>query len=291
MNTIHYLMDPVQRGLFLPGIVVGLGVAVMCSLLSVLVVLKRLSFIGQGVSHAAFGGVGIAAVLGLAAGGAAYLGVIVLFCLASAWLIAWLSERRGASSDTAIGIVLVTAMSVGAILLHESVGRARSQPGSFVAPPGWESILFGSSIGVTWTDAALAWGVAAGIVAALWVARRPLLFWAYDEASARAFGVPARAMRLMLMVLLTLAIVASMRLAGVVLATALLVLPGATALRLSDRLRMVMILALVIALAGVLGGIVLCFEADWPPGPSIVAVLTALFLLSRSPFPVGRAGA
>jgi ABC-type Mn2+/Zn2+ transport system permease subunit len=281
VNTYHYLTDPGLRAMFLPGVVVGLGVAVMCSLLSVLVVLKRMSFIGQGVSHAAFGGVGVGAVLGLAAGGPTYLAVICLFCLGAAWLIAWLSERGGTTSDTAIGVVLVASMTVGAILLHLAVSRARSHPGEYVPPPGWESILFGSMTGVTWDDAGVAWSVVAAIVGVLGLVRRPMLFWAFDEPSAAAFGVPARAMRLTLMVLLTLAIVASMQLAGVILATALLVLPGAIALRLSDRLRTVMTLALAVALLGVVGGIVLCFEADWPPGPSIVGVLTVAFLVTR----------
>lgn len=281
MNTWYYLTDPVQRGLFLPAVVVGLGVAVMCSLLSAVVVLKRLSFIGQGVSHAAFGGVGLAAVLGVAAGGAAYLAVVLAFCLAAAWGIAWLSERGGTSADTVIGVVLVASMAAGAVLLHYAAVRIRAHPGEYAAPPGWESILFGSITGVTWRDAALAWGVSGAILGVLALVRRPMLFWAFDEPSATGFGVPVHAVRLTLMVLLTLAIVASMRLAGVVLATALLVLPGAIALRLSDRLGRVLVLSLAAGLLGVLGGLVLCFEADWPPGASIVVVLTIAFLLTR----------
>ncbi|MFM9994304.1 MAG: metal ABC transporter permease [Phycisphaerales bacterium] len=270
-GTIRYLTDPALAPIFWPGVIVGLGVGVMCSALSVFVVLKRLSFIGQGISHAAFGGIGLAVALGLGAG-APQLGVVALFCLGSAWAVARLSDRRTTTADTAIGIVLVASMALGAILLSRAFRGA---------PRNWESILFGSIVGVGWADARLAWGVAAAIVVALWGARRSLLFWAFDEPAAEAFGVRGSRVRLLLMVLLTLAIVASMKLAGVVLATALLVLPGAAALHLSDRLRAVLALSLSIGVLGVIGGLVLSFESDWPTGPSIVSVLTVLYAAAR----------
>ena len=287
MNTWNYLTNPAYAGMFWPEVIVGLAVAVMCSLLSVLVVLKRLSFIGQGISHAAFGGVGIAAILGFtgagiagtATGGLAYLAIVTLFCLGAAAIIARLSDRRTTSADTAIGIVLVSSMMLGAILLHESFARAGAT--GRAPPPSWESILFGSIGGVAWPDAASAWAIATLVIAALWWSRRPLLFWAFDEPAAPAFGIPSRSMRFLLMLLLTLAIVASMKLAGVVLATALLVLPGAAALHLSDRLARVLILSTTIATFGVAGGLILSFEANWPGGPSIVAVLTVLYLAAR----------
>ncbi len=276
MNTLHYLTDPTLAPIFRPGVGVGLGVAVMCSLLSVFVVLKRLSFIGQGISHAAFGGIGIAVALGLAAG-VPQLGIVAAFCLVSAWAVAWLSERRTTTADTAIGIVLVASMALGAILLSRAFGGGRAG-----APTrDLESILFGSIAGVDWADARLAWAVAAAILVTVWAVRRPLLFWAFDEPAAEAFGVRGGWMRLLLMLLLTLAIVASMQLAGVVLATALLVLPGAAALHLSDRLRWVLGLALGIGVLGVLGGLVLSFESNWPTGPSIVAVLVGLYGAAR----------
>jgi len=106
--------------------------------------------------------------------------------------------------------------------------------------------------------------------------RRPMLFWAFDESGAEAFGVPGARMRLALMILLTLSIVVSMRLAGVVLTTAILVLPAAAALRLSDRLVAVFTLSVALALLGVFGGLIVSFEAGLPAGACIVAALIAL---------------
>lgn len=275
MKTWLYLSDPAFAALYWPSFATGLAIALMGAVLSVFVVLKRLSFIGQGISHAAFGGIGIAAVLGLAGWG--QLGVVTAFCLLCGWWIARLSDRRILSADTAIGIVLVGAMTLGAVLLHiASRGQTRA------AAPAWESVLFGSVLAVGPSEAVFAWLVAAGVLGTLAWFRRPLLFWAFDESAAAAFGVPTGRMRILLMVLLTVAIVASMKLAGVILATALLVLPGAAALQLSERLRTVFALALGAAVIGLLGGLVLSFEMDWPPGPSIVAVLVVVFAAARA---------
>lgn len=274
MKTLEYLSDPGLARLFIPGIVTGVAMAAMCSCLSVLVVLKKLSFIGQGISHAAFGGMGIAAVLGLTAVGAGVLGqfgVVVGFCLLAAIVIAWLSGRGSTSSDTAIGIVLVASMCLGSILLHISVQMHG------VAGPGWDSILFGSINGLSMAEAWRAGLVALSVIALLWWFRRPLLFWAFDEPAAPAFGVAGGRMRNLLLVLLCLAIVTAMKVSGVVLATAMLVLPAASALCVSDRLWGVLGVSLAVGVLGVLAGIVLCMELSWPPGPSIVAVLTCVF--------------
>jgi len=278
MHTLTYLSDPDLAGLYWPAVVTGLAIATLCSLLSVLVVLKRLAFIGQGISHAAFGGVGVAAVLGLvgstaAAATAGQFLVVLAFCMLAALLIAWLSERGGTEADTAIGIVLVGAMALGAILLHQAQGR-----GAVVSV---ETFLFGDILSVGWADAVIGWAVAAGVFAALWYTRRRLIFWTFDQTVARALGVSDRAMNTLLMILLALATVTAMKLAGVVLATAMLVLPGAVALRLSHRSGPVMALAVVAALAGVLGGLLLSFELNWPTGASIVGVLAGLFAVAR----------
>lgn len=293
MKTFDFLFGD-DAAMWWAPVAAGLGIAVQCALLSVLTVLKRLSFVGQGVSHAAFGGVGLAVVLGFGAvdsleggqgavGAAGYLLIVGGFCVTTAMLIAWLSDRRGVSADTAIGILLVAAMALGALLLH--LHRLHAPPG--VRTPNVEEVLFGSLTVVGWADAAAAWGCAAAVGLVLWGTRRGLLFWAFDESAAEAAGVPTRRVRLVLMTLLALVIVVSMRLAGVVLATALLVLPGAAALRLSHRLARVMMLSVVVSVLGVAMGLVASFEWNLPPGPCIVTVLAGLFLVTMG---AGRGG-
>ncbi len=278
MNTWIYLTSPIERELYLPGLVAGLAIALLCAMLSVVVVLKRLAFIGQGISHAAFGGVGIAAILGLTAtlsaaapaGGLWQFLVVTGFCLFAAIGVGWMSAKGKTQADTAIGIVLVGSMALGAVLLH----RARTGI-------AWESFLFGSIFESEWTQAAAAWAIAAVSLLAAWWWRRPLVFWAFDEPSARAFGVRVGAMRLLMMALLAVATVTAMKLVGVVLATALLVLPGAAALQISDRIGRVIGLSLAFVTVGLLGGIVLSFEANLPPGPSVVIVLCAVFAAAK----------
>lgn len=283
MKTWQYLTDPVYREIFLPPVLAGLAIALFGGVLSVFVVMKRLAFIGQGISHAAFGGIGVAYVLGLgAAAGTAELSlqfaIVFAFCLLAALQVGFLTQSeagRGSTgksqSDTAIGIVLVASMAIGSLLLHiaERSGRVQTV--------AWESLLFGSLISIDATYAAVAWGVAAVIFAVLVALRRPLTFWAFDEPAAAAFGVRVQLMRLVLLFLLALATVTAMKLAGVVLATAMLVLPAAAAVQFSASAPRVLALSLVFAVASVLIGVVLSFEFDWPTGASIVLTLAAIF--------------
>ncbi|MDX2116924.1 MAG: metal ABC transporter permease [Planctomycetota bacterium] len=283
MNTFSYLTDPSIRGLYWPGVLTGIAIALLCAPLSVLVVLKRLAFIGQGISHAAFGGVGLAAVLGLfgasgtlaagafgaglseSAAGLLQFVIITAFCVGAAVLVGAMSGR-GTRADTAIGIVLVASMALGAVLFH----RAR-------ANTSWESILFGSILNVGFADVLRAAIIGGAGLLALWWGRRAVLFWAFDEPAALAFGVRTTAAKYLVLTLLAIATVAAMKLAGVVLATALLVLPGATALQLSARLARVMVLSVLVALVGVVGGLVVSFELNAQAGACIVLCLVAQF--------------
>lgn len=284
MRTIDYLFDPIYRELYLPGVMAALLIAVLAAPLSVLVVLKRLSFMGQGVSHAAFGGVGLALLLGFGAtisdvgGSLAMDGVVLVFALAAAGVMAWMTERGRAQADTAIGIVLAVCMAAG-FVMHGLAGEVAATAGQ-PAPPSLEAVLFGAVLRVGPVDVVAA-AVATGlVVATLAVLRRPLLFWAFDEVVCVAHGVRAGLMRGVLLVLLSVAVVVTMKLAGIVLATAMLVLPGAAALRLSDRMVPVLLWSLGLSLGGVAAGLVMAFELDWPTGPSIVGVLTAAYLFA-----------
>lgn len=286
MKTLQYLTGPLADA-YWPGVVALLVVGAVCSVLSVLVVLKRMAFIGQGVSHAGFGGVGVAAALGVAMSGPATLAIVAAFCLGAAFLIAALARRRDTEPDTAIGIVLVASMALGSVLLHIAPSL---HPGARL--PGWESVLFGSLLFSGWSDAAACAAGAGAIAIPLVWFRRPLKFWAFDEAGAEAMGVNTRAMGLLALGAVALAVVLAMKVVGVVLATALLVLPAAIALLLTDRWRSALGWSLFAGVGGAIAGLALSFEADWPPGAAVVLALAAMYGAARlwSMRAGGRAG-
>jgi len=279
METLDFLFGP--GATMRPAAMAALAVALLCGMLSPLVVLRRLAFVGQGVSHAAFGGVGVAAVLGLfaAGGGTASLlgawGVVALFCVAAALGMGALSRRTGVSEDTAIGVLLVASMALGFLLLQLQRGRAGSQAVSV------EGFLFGQVATIGTLEATMAWTVLAISFVTLWAARRPLLFWAFDEPMAESVGVRVGGIQALLMVLLAVAVVVTMQLAGVILATAMLVLPGATALQLTRRWGTTLVLSVGVGVLGVSLGLVASFETDWQPGPNIALAYVALFALAR----------
>lgn len=274
--------------LFWPALLAGFAIALACGILSVFVVLRRLAFVGHGVSHAAFGGVGVAAALGVVGGAAATAGgelvqllIVGAFCVGAAIIIGLSgasAAERGTSrigalrEDTAIGIALVASMALGAILLY---WRAQQGGG---AGPGIEGWLFGSILTVGPTDAIAACVAAAAAIATVAAERRRLIFWAFDEEAAEAFGVSTTRARVALMLTLAITIVVAMKLAGVILVTALLVIPGAAALRLSDRLAPVFAWSVGAAVIGVGAGLALSYRANLPPGPSVVTALLGVLL-------------
>lgn len=286
MRTIEYLTNADLAPYYWPGVLTTLVIAVLGGSLSWLVVVKRLSFIGQGVSHSAFGGVGIALVLGLStatvSGGLLTLAIVLAFSLVAALGIAFLSGTESARADTAIGIVLSVAMAVGFLLYHiaENLAASTGRP----PPPALEQILFGSITLISNLDLGIAAVTSAVVLTVLWLRRHHILFWMFDETAAPAFGVSVPTIRILVMALLTLMIVITMKLAGVILATAVLVLPGAIALQLTDRLGRTVVLSITAACGASLVGLVAAFELDIQPGPAIVIVLGLLYLCTWLPW-------
>ena len=279
MQIFHDLANfPVFRY----ALVTGLAVGVVCSLLSVIVVLKRMAFIGQGISHAGFGGVGTAILLGLAAGWAQDL-LVLAFCVGTGVLIGVLSRRKRLEADSAIGILLVAAMAWGVLVTDLSVVLQRydwyrAWFGIDTVRPGFEQLLFGSLLSVTKADMWLALATAAVVVLTLAALAKELLFFTFDETVSRVYGVRTGVLYYLLLVLLSLTIVVAIRLVGFVLVSALLVIPGATALQLSRRLGRVLAASVTVGLVGVLGGLWLSLAAgELSSGPCIVGVLCGLF--------------
>lgn len=277
-----------ERAYVMHALIAAVAIGLVCSLMSVIVVLKRMAFIGQGISHAGFGGVGTAALLGYTA--AAFRVehdlIVLAFCLFTAILIGALARDRRVETDTAIGILLAATMAWGVIAQNLRVAM-QSWPAyrAWVGGPGysppWESIMFGDPLSVgragMWTAVAMAVIVIA-VVAALY---KEMVFYTFDEGVARVFGVRTNFMHYLLLVLLSLVVVVSIRLVGLILVTALLIIPGAAALLLSRRMVIVLVLSTMFGVFAAVAGLCAALEVGTlSPGACIVMVLTLCFAVA-----------
>lgn len=265
-------------------LVASVAVGTLCSLLSVVVVLKRMAFVGHGVSHAGFGGIGTAILLGLSGWSQDLL--IMVFCLATGIGVGVMSRRRRLEPDSAIGILLVVAMAWGVFMtdLWREIRFADwyvqwfGQQGT---PPSWELMLFGSLFSVSAADMWMAIGATLAVLAIGAAFFKEILFFTFDEKASQVFGVRSTFIYYLLLVLLCVTIVLSIRLAGLLLVSALLVIPGATGLMVSRRLWVVMVASWVCGMVGMVGGVLLSLEVGRiSSGPCIVGVLGAVFLLA-----------
>ncbi len=241
----------------------GIVIALLCSLLSFFVVVRRLAFVGMGISHAAFGGVAIGLAAGiepmLTAGG---------FCAVVAVGIGWLSRKGRIHEDTVIGILFATAMAMGVVLVRMASAYNLDLM----------SYLFGSILALSWNDVIVISVI--GVLAAAFIMLffKELLFISFDEETATASGLPVRFAYYGLLVTTALAIVVSIKLVGIILVSALLVIPGAAGMQLFRNYRGVLLAALGIGVVSVTMGLFLSFWYDVASGAAIVLVLFAFFL-------------
>lgn len=250
----------VQRAL-LTGILLG----VTCAVLAVFVVLRRMAFVGVGLSHAALGGVAVGVVLGVSP-----LLSGALFTTGVAWLIGWLGNRGEVSEDTAIGVFFPTAMALGVILMSVSPEYRQDLLG----------YLFGNILSVQAAEVLPLVGFCAVALGLLGFWFKELLYLGVDEEAARAAGIPVTFLRYLLLTLLAVTIVAAMRLVGIVLVSAFLVIPAATGQALARSLRGMVALSVASAVAAVVGGLWLSWTWDLPSGASIVMLSAGLFFLA-----------
>lgn len=274
----------------IPIIAAALAVATMGGALSIFVVLKRLAFIGQGISHAAFGGVGIALVLGVhgasTAGIIGQLSIVVAFSILAALGIAALSRSHKGRTDTAIGVVLSASMALGFVLFtvaesgHDHDDHGHAAHGHEDEHHIIEEILFGNILNTNATKSTIAVLTAGAILLYLWSSRRKLIFWAFDEPVVDAFGLSSSRITNTFLSVLAIAVVMSMQVAGVVLAAAILVLPGAAALNLTAKLRPAFIFAIGFGILGAILGLQVGLNTSYPIGPTIVLIQSIMYLVT-----------
>ncbi len=246
-------------------LVAGSILALVCGPISFFVVTKKLSFAGMGISHAAFGGVAV----GLALGVEPTIAAVIFCCLVALGI--WATSRKGRlNEDAVIGMLFVTAMAMGLVVVR----FARLYNVDLMA------YLFGSILAIEGSDLLIIFVL--GTLSLLYIVLffKELLFIAFDEETARASGVAVDPIYAGFLLVLSLVIVISIKLVGIILVSALLVFPCAVGLQWSRNFRGVVAVSQIIGVLSVGAGLYFSYRWDVPSGASIVMVLFALLLLS-----------
>lgn len=259
------LVEMIQTGFMQNAFLAGIMISVVTSILGVFLVLKKLSLIGDGLAHASFGGIA----LGLLVGVNAYITGLIVAVLASLG-IHRLMEKAKAYGDSAIALILSTGMAIAVVII--------SWAGGFTVDIF--SYLFGSILTTGTTDLMIIFSVFLGTILYVLIFYKELVYSSFNEELAALQGGRTKLAQNIFIVLIALAVVISIRAVGILLVTALIVIPPLTALQISDSFKQSLIYSIVISTASMITGITLAYIWDLAPSGVIVLTMIGLFLLT-----------
>lgn len=243
----------------------GLAVALMSGILGTFVVLRGMSFFSDAIAHASLLGVA----LGLLFQAPPLIGALILALMAAA-LIAVLRGRTVLSLDTLIGVFFSGAVALGVML----IGFLKGYRADLLA------FLFGDILAIGRLDVVLAWVLSLVVIVALLLSWRDVVLSTLHRDLAAVEGVRIVRTDLLFLLLVALVVAVAMRIVGVVLVTALLIVPAAAAQNLARTFREMVLWSVALGVASLIVGLALSFAANLPSGPTIVLVASALFALS-----------
>ncbi|OOZ35717.1 zinc ABC transporter permease subunit ZnuB [Solemya velesiana gill symbiont] len=244
----------------------GLGVAMIAGPLGVFVVWRRMAYFGDTLAHSALLGVALGFLLGLNLNLS-----VVLVAVTIALLLISLQGRRQLTTDTLLGILAHSALSLGLVAISFQTSVRVDLMG----------YLFGDILAVSAGDLLWVWGGGALAMTTLVLIWRPLLSLTVHPELARVEGVPITRIRLIFMLLIALVIAVSMKIVGVLLITSMLIIPAAAARRISRTPEQMALAAAGVAAVAVLLGLGASWQWDTPAGPSVVVAAALLFATSQ----------
>lgn len=247
-------------------VLAALLASISCGIIGSYVVAKRMVFISGGITHASFGGVGLAYFLGINP----LIGALA-FSILSALGIRVASRYGEIREDSAIGILWSLGMALGIIFIFMTPGYS----------PNLMTYLFGSILTVTGSDLLLMLMLAVITVLIFTVFYRIILYVAFDEEYARSHKIPVELVNNLLLILISLAIVFNIRVIGIILVISFLSIPQSIANLLVFDMRKIMLLSVIISFAGSFIGLWLSYFWNIPAGATIISVFVAIYLFVR----------
>jgi manganese/iron transport system permease protein len=260
--VIDALAAPFHYAFMQRAFVAALAVGLLCSTMGTYVILRKLSFIGDGIAHASFAGI----VIAYLRGANFYIGAGIVAVLTAVG-IGFVHRRGRISLDTTIGVLFTGMFALGVYLMSQQRSYAIDL----------QSFLFGDILAVQPQDLWLILALSIIVAIAVIVLFRGLLYTTFDPVVAQASGIHAPVYEYALLVMLALTIVISLQAVGIVLVAALLVTPAAAAYQLTSRFAPMMALAAVLGSASTVGGLYLSYYVRASSGATIVLLATVLF--------------
>jgi zinc transport system permease protein len=245
--------------------IAGIALALFAGVISVFIVLRRVSFLGSGISHAAFGGVAIGFFAGINP-----LLTALIYCIAVAFAIEIISTKGKLAEDTAIGIFFSASMAMGVML----IGLSKSYTVDLFG------YLFGSILAIGNEEAYTAVVMAVITILILMAIVKDMLLITFNEELAIVNGIPVRLIKSVFLISMAIAIVIGIKIVGVILISALLVIPGASAKLLTQRFYKMLSISSIIAVASVISGLIISYAFDLAPGGTIVILLSLFFTVA-----------
>ena len=243
----------------------GLLASIACGIMGTYVVVKKISFISGGISHSAFGGIGLGYLLGFSP-----ITGAIIFSLAAALGIGIAGKKGGENEDTLIATMWATGMALGILFISLAPGYA----------PDLMSYLFGNILFVPTEDLTLMLILDAAIVCIVWLFYNEFLAISFDEEFASIMNIPVERLYLLLLCLIALTVVMLIKIVGVILVIALLSIPAAIAEQHSENLKKIMFIAIILGIVFTFTGMWISYLADVPSGATIIIVAAIAYLIS-----------
>lgn len=259
-----FLSDLAQYHFLRLAFLTSLFVGLLSGTLSPIIVSRKIEYISDGVAHATFAGVAFSFLIGVSA-----LPIAVLAALLFAFAVSVFSRRQRASENVMIGIFLPLFMALGVLFVSLAKGYV----------PDMMGFLFGNILLISETDLwflAIVWVTVTCFVALFF---REIQFYAFDEGMAKHYGVPVAFIHYVTLLCLSLSVVASVKIAGVILVNAFLITPGVTARFVAKSFAQMIGYAVLLSLFACFFGLYLGYRLDAPPGTTMVFTLFGEFLL------------
>ena len=257
------ILEALSYGFMQKALIAGIAVGLICSFMGTFLVLRRYSLFGDGIAHVAFGGISVGLFLGV-------------FPLWTAFIVSIfggiglqkLRQSTKISGDAAVAVVLVTGLAVGVILVSSSGGFSVDL----------FSFLFGSILLISNEDTIMILAISSGIIATLVVLQKQFLHLTFNEEQAKLVGLRTTLLNYAFVILASITVVTSMRLVGILLISALIVIPNITAMMFGKGFKKTVCISMGISVISVIGGILLSYFLNLAPSGTIVVIAVGILV-------------